>query len=68
MNDLLKQAIEELKIDVPVLSWTVQGGKMTLLLYGGQVRIWEVVEPAEVSIPNPQHKRNVRKKIEPPRC
>ena len=42
MNDDLTNAIRALKIDVPVLNWTIQNGRVTLLLYGGQVRIWEM--------------------------
>jgi predicted phage tail protein len=47
MQDLLTQAIQALNIDVPVLNWTIQNGKVTLLLYGGQVRVWKINEKDE---------------------
>ena len=48
MQDDLTNAIRALKIDVPVLNWTIQNGRVTLLLYGGQVRIWEMDESESV--------------------
>ena len=58
MQDDLTNAIRALKIDVPVLNWTIQNGRVTLLLYGGQVRIWEMDESesvpgAELAAPRP---------------
>jgi hypothetical protein len=63
MDNILQIAIKELKIDVPVLNWTIQNGKVTLLLYGGVVRVWEMsdsVEQAEKAPAQPNHKKRTR--------
>ena len=40
MDEVVKQAIQDLQIDVPVMSWQVQDGKVVLSLYGGRVLEW----------------------------
>jgi hypothetical protein len=63
MQNELTQAIQALKIDVPVLNWTIQNGKITLLLYGGVVRVWEIGDPLEQAEKPPtqaNHKKRTR--------
>ncbi len=63
MQDELAQAIKALKIDVPVLNWTIQNGKVTLLLYGGVVKVWEMsdsIEQAEKTPAQSNHKKRIR--------
>jgi hypothetical protein len=47
MNKLVKQAIVELKVDVPVMRSLVNGKKVRLWLYGGRVLDWELKPPRQ---------------------
>jgi hypothetical protein len=49
MDERVKQALEALKIDVPVYTWQVEGNTVRLTLYGGIERIWQLPEPPPVT-------------------
>ena len=38
MEEIVKQAIAALQIDVPVMYWQVEGNRIRLFLYGGEVK------------------------------
>jgi len=43
---LFRQAVKALKVDVPVLDWSVKDGVVTLKLLGGDIKTWKVPEEA----------------------
>ena len=63
MENIVQQAIKALEIDVPVLNWTVQNNKVTLLLYGGQVRTWEKEDQNIETQTAKKHEEGVKKRL-----
>ena len=59
MENIVQQAIKALEIDVPVLNWTVQNNKVTLLLYGGQVRTWEIQDRRIDTLKTPRNSKKI---------
>ena len=48
MDALLKEAVRNSGVDVPVMSWEVEDGRVRLHLYGGNVVEWEMPITAPV--------------------
>lgn len=42
METILRQAIEALRIDVPVMAWEIDGKLLRLFLYGGAIIEWQI--------------------------
>ncbi len=46
VDALLKEAVRQLGVDVPVMGWEVEDGRVRLVLYGGKVVEWDMPVPA----------------------
>lgn len=55
-SDLLRQALLDLAIDVPIQRAELHAGLLTLTLYGGEVRTWHY-NSSDPDTPNPKKTR-----------
>jgi len=55
-QEILRQAIRALKIDVPVMGYTLRQGEIELRLYGGGIRVWRYA-PAQKPPETARHRR-----------
>jgi len=49
LNHLVRQAADELDIDVPIMRVRVSGGRLELFLYGGARASWPIPQPVAAS-------------------